>query len=177
MAKPSFISCLFLAGYTLAQSDSRNATCPISVRDIPGGFGSWFNSTGTITVQFDNQDDPWQISVSLTDKRAENLWYGKYRSAQWLSLWVSVPESLVGTEKGNGTNICVYMMRGKNGTATNATEPKDSCDGIISDACFEVYESFDRPLQDGECPSMRRSDDCDRFTTWQSEFFHNPYLR
>ena len=181
MAKLSLITSLFLAGHTLAQSNSTNETCPSAVRDIrDGGFGSWFNSTGTISVQMDNQDDPWQISASLTDTRAERVWYGEQRSMQWLSIWVSVPKSLVGTEKGNKTNVCVYMMDGEkvNGTATNATEPKDSCDGIIGDECFEEYETFDRPLlQTGECPPMRKSDNCDRFTTRQSEFSHDPYLR
>ena len=170
MAKLSFISSFFLAGQTLAQRNYTNATCPNPISEIrDSGFSSWFNSTGTIPVQFDNQDDPWQISLSLTDMRAERLWYGDYRSMQRLSLWVSVPESLVGIEKGNGTSVCAYTMSGKNATATNSTEPKGSCEGIISDDCFIEYSHVDSPLQAGRCPRIKSSSDCDSFTAWLSE--------
>jgi hypothetical protein len=91
---------------------------------------------------------------------------------QWISLWLSVPESLVGTKKGNETNVCAYMMRGKNATATNATESRDSCEGIISDECFDEYEAFDRPMnevQGGRCPQFRSGDrECEAFATWSS---------
>jgi hypothetical protein len=93
---------------------------------------------------------------------------------QWISLWLSVPESLVGTKKGNETNVCAYMMRGKNATATNATESRDSCEGIISDECFDEYEAFDRPMnevQGGRCPQFRSGDrECEAFATWSSEY-------
>ena len=171
MAKLSLITSLFLTGHTLAQSNSTNETCPSAVGDIKeGGFGYWFNSTGSISVQFPQQDE-WRISVSLTDMRAERLWYGNYRSSQWLSTWLSVPGSLVGTEKGNETNVCVYMMRGDNYTATNATEPRESCDGIIKDECMEEILDFDDPLKDGRCPQMKTnySFGCGHFMLNQSE--------
>ncbi|KAJ4004797.1 hypothetical protein NW752_009537 [Fusarium irregulare] len=169
MAKLSLITSLFLAGHTLAQSNSTNETCPSAVRDIKeGGFGSWFNSTGTIAVQFPQQDE-WRISVSLTDRRAENLRYGDYRSDQSIEAWLSVPKSLAGTEKGNETNVCLYMMMGKNVTATNATAPEDSCDGIIDEECMEEILDFKSPLKDGRCPRMKMdfSFGCGHFTASQ----------
>ncbi|CAG7564468.1 unnamed protein product [Fusarium equiseti] len=174
MAKSFLISCLLLAGQATAQNFTANETCPAHVRNIKeGGFGSHFNSTGSISVQFPQQGE-WRISVSLTDTRAENLWYGDYRSMQWLSTWLSVPESLVGTKKGNETNVCVYMMRGDNHTATNATEPRESCDGIIDEECMGEILEFDSPLKDGRCPRMRDnfSFGCGHFMLTQSESTH-----
>ena len=172
IAKLSFISSFFLVGQsqTLAQRNYTNLTCPNPISEIrDSSFSSWFNSTGTIPVQFNNQDDSWRISLSLTDMRAERLWFGPYSSMQQLSLWVSVPESLVGTEKGNRTNICAYTISGKNATATNSTKPKDSCKAIISNKCFKEYSHVNSPLQAGRYPRIKSSNNCDSFTAWLSK--------
>ncbi|KAF5660895.1 hypothetical protein FHETE_8746 [Fusarium heterosporum] len=129
-----------------------------SIRNI--GKDDWlYNSTGTIPIQLTGQNDPWQITVTVKDVRGPVLWHGDRRSSQELSIYLSVPESLVGSSKGNETFVCAYVMRGLNETATNSTIADDSCNGILSDDCIEEFK--DAPVPDGgRCPEVTTSEEC-----------------
>ncbi|KAM0261549.1 hypothetical protein ACHAPA_009719 [Fusarium lateritium] len=165
MARIHFINALCLAGHVSAQNNSSYRDCPVTIRNI--ATENWlYNSTGTLPIEFEGQDDSWQISVTVTDRRAPNLWFGDRKSDQETNTYLSVPESLIGSEKGNETFICLYMMPGFNQTATNATEADDSCEGILGDECVEKFEKT--PTADGQkCPTVSASEKCGRFVASQ----------
>lgn len=168
------ITALFLAGHVSAQSNSSFKDCPLSIRNI-ATENRPYNSTGTLSVEIQGQDDPWQISVAVTDRRAPYLWFGDLRSDQETNSYLSVPESLVGSSEGRETFVCLYMMRGVNQTATNATEADDSCNDILSDECIEEFNKA--PTSDGKkCPTVSASEKCGRFVVSQCVSNIHPIL-
>ncbi|KAJ4244056.1 hypothetical protein NW762_014669 [Fusarium torreyae] len=154
------ITSFCLIGGALAQSSNSSfEDCPVSIKDIADK--RLYNSTGTVEATFKGQDDPWEISVALTDTRAPNLWFGEYRSDQAISIYLSVSESLVGSRKGNETFVCAYMMTGFNETSTNSIQADDPCDGILSDECVEDLTKISYP-NSSRCPQSPKSEKCDR---------------
>ncbi|SPJ78593.1 uncharacterized protein FTOL_06982 [Fusarium torulosum] len=156
MARIYSIAALCFAGHVSAQANSSYRDCPVAIRNI--ATENWpYNSTGTLPIEFEGQDDPWQISVAVTDRRAPHLWFGDRKSDQETNTYLSVPESLIGSSEGNETFVCLYMMPGVNQTATNATEADGSCNGILSDECIEEFN--DAPTSDGQkCPTVSASE-------------------
>lgn len=170
MFKLSLLGWPFLVAHALAQNNSSsNETCAAYVQEVKDD-GFLYNSTGTIPVQFVGQDEPWHISVTLQDYRTNNntSWAFGSRSMQWVNTWLSVPKSLGGTEKGNTTRVCAYMMSAVNATANNATDPDESCSGIISDECIKRFSKA--MLTSGQCGRIDSSDECGSFILSQSEF-------
>jgi hypothetical protein len=174
MARIYSIATLCLAGHVSAQTNSSYRDCPVAIRNI--ATENWpYNSTGTLPIEIQGQDDPWQISVAVTDRRAPDLWFGDRRSDQETNTYLSVPESLIGSSEGNETFVCLYMMPGVNETATNATEADGSCNGILSDECIEEFK--EAPTSDGQkCPTVSASEKCGRFVASQRMSTIHPSL-
>ncbi|KAH7251513.1 hypothetical protein BKA59DRAFT_472172 [Fusarium tricinctum] len=165
MARIYLIATLCLAGHVSAQINSSYRDCPFAIRNI--ATENWpYNSTGTLPIEIQGQDDPWQISVAVTDRRAPDLWFDDRRSDQETNTYLSVPGSFIGSSEGNKTFVCLYMMPGVNETATNATVADGSCNGILSDECIEEFN--EAPTSDGQkCPTVSASEKCGRFVASQ----------
>ncbi|KAJ3460123.1 hypothetical protein MRS44_010990 [Fusarium solani] len=129
-----------------------NAQCPASVRKINDGNVT-FNATGDTSVTFVGKN-PWHLSLTIEDSRRENTRYGsEWNTLQDLGVFLSVPESFIGTRDGNRTQVCTYRMEGQNATSdAGDNSAKLSCNGILSEDCQKALRSVSAP-KDGECPS------------------------
>ncbi|KAI8675922.1 hypothetical protein NCS57_00494900 [Fusarium keratoplasticum] len=132
------------------------AQCPTSVRKINDGNVT-FNATGDTSVTF-VEKDPWHLSLTIEDSRRENTRYGsEWNTLQDLGVFLSVPESFIGTRDGNRTQVCTYRMEGQNATSdVEDNSAKLSCNGILSEDCQKALRSVSAP-KDGECPSAPSS--------------------
>ncbi|KAF6813772.1 hypothetical protein CMUS01_12765 [Colletotrichum musicola] len=95
------------------------------------------------------------LSYLLEDARPGFVQYDDWATAQLLQSFISVPESFIGSARGNETDACLYIMRGLN--KTSKAEPGDdaseSCKGVLSDECIERLQKAEGPT-DGDCPNM-----------------------
>ncbi|RSL69562.1 hypothetical protein CEP53_002190 [Fusarium sp. AF-6] len=128
------------------------AQCPASINKINDGNVT-FNATGDTSVTFFDKD-PWHISLTIEDSRREKTRYGsKWNTLQDLGVFLSVPESFIGTRDGNRTQVCTYRMEGQNATSdAENSSARLSCNGILSEDCQKALRSVSAP-KDGECPS------------------------
>ncbi|RSM04811.1 hypothetical protein CDV31_009902 [Fusarium ambrosium] len=128
------------------------AQCPASIKKINDGNVT-FNATGDTSVTFVNKD-PWHLSLTIEDSRRENTRYGsEWNTLQELGVFLSVPESFIGTRDGNRTQVCTYRMEGQNATSeAEDSSARLSCNGILSEDCQKALRSVSAP-KDGECPS------------------------
>ncbi|RMJ14412.1 hypothetical protein CDV36_005913 [Fusarium kuroshium] len=128
------------------------AQCPAPIEKINAGNVT-FNATGDTSVAFINKD-PWHLSLTIEDSRRENTRYGsEWNTLQDLGVFLSVPESFIGTRDGNRTQVCTYRMEGQNATSdAEDNSAKLSCNGILSEDCQNALRSVSAP-KDGECPS------------------------
>ncbi|CRK38804.1 hypothetical protein BN1723_015403, partial [Verticillium longisporum] len=129
---------------------------------------SW-NATGTVAVPpLDNGDEDWFVSTTLTDIRSTNVYFDGWPTAQDLAVFLSVPQSFVGTETGNATRVCGYTMPGQNATSVGDASSEDSCSGVLSEERIE--EALKTPMtpSDGSCPELDLGDKCDVSTGFRT---------
>ncbi|KAJ4144311.1 hypothetical protein LMH87_003201 [Akanthomyces muscarius] len=139
-----------------AQNSSLPEHCDLTIQQAAAG--GFFNSTGTGEIQFARQDsqhplEPWYMTQTLHVTRDEkDAW-----RTQSLTVFLSVPESFVGSDEANNTNVCAYRMRGLNATAHD----DGSCDELLSDDCLDAIDDLPAmPDSDGNCPSVNVQDAC-----------------
>ncbi|KAH6662908.1 hypothetical protein F5X68DRAFT_178007 [Plectosphaerella plurivora] len=145
---------------TLAQQSNRSSTdnCPRALRDIVDDRTA-FNSTGSASFRL-GQNEDWFLSYSLTDRRHEFFNSGQFVTVQSLEVYLSVPELFIGTEQGNNTRFCMYMMPGRNETSDDeAGNDVGSCSGILSDECIQAMRDVPPP-EDGNCPQADIREQC-----------------
>lgn len=137
---------------SLSQNDTSKAEdCPIYLQPIINGD---YNSSGTLAFQFEDQDE-WRLSLTLQDiRRPENSYP---TTENYLATFLSVPESLIGSEQGNKTAVCTYWMNGRNATVNESNNSTESCGGILSDRCREVLQAVRGPSDD-DCPSLNSTE-------------------
>lgn len=121
-------------------------------------------------MSFDIGDQgEWYLSYLLEDARPGFVRYDDWATAQLLQSFISVPESFIGSARGNETEACVYIMRGLN--KTSEAEPGDdaseSCKGVLSDECIELLQKAEGPT-DGDCPNMMDIEDECGFAVFDS---------
>ncbi|KAI8665615.1 hypothetical protein LRP88_03881 [Fusarium phalaenopsidis] len=153
IASPRFLLAAVASVYMVLPA---TAQCPASVRKINDGNVT-FNATGDTSVTFVDKD-PWHLSLTIEDSRRENTRYGsEWDTLQDLGVFLSVPESFIGTRDGNRTQVCTYRMEGQNTTSdAEDNSAKLSCNGILSEDCQRALRSVSAP-KDGECPSAPSS--------------------
>ncbi|KAH7376667.1 hypothetical protein B0T11DRAFT_324550 [Plectosphaerella cucumerina] len=122
----------------LAQGSSNSSTynCPRALRSVAEGRAS-FNSTGTAPLRL-GYEEQFYLTYALEDQRADNLWFGEDVTGQYLGVYLSVPESFIGTRHANNTRFCMYMMPGRNATSDDSEDDPASCAGILSDECYDA---------------------------------------
>lgn len=104
------------------------------------------NTSGV--VQFHPGDDlpaPWYMTMAMGDIRDEIM---TPLTQQNLASFVSVPEELTGSGKGNVTNVCFYQMKGLNKTMND----DGSCEGLLSDKCVRALKNLPPPSEGQDCP-------------------------
>lgn len=142
---------LYFAVPTLTQSTDNSTSNTCSSEAV---FTSAFNSTGTVEFRLPEQD-PWHLSLGLTDMRSERNSYLN----QNLDVFLSVPESFVENESEDQPTYCLYRFRGQN-KPLNGKQDEQSCDDILSDKCRSAISRTSSP-SDGRCSSPEIKDDCD----------------
>lgn len=139
---------LQLPTLTSAQNDTIGENCPPSLEPIVNGE---FNSSGSLAFQFEDQDE-WHLSLVLRDIRRGERSYPA--TEQLLTAFLSVPESLIGSEQGEKTRVCSYWMNGRNATVKESNSTL-SCGGVLSDKCQQVLHDIDSvSIHDDDCPSL-----------------------
>ncbi|KAG7148394.1 hypothetical protein HYQ46_002744 [Verticillium longisporum] len=88
--------------------------------------------------------------------------------AQDLAVFLSVPQSFVGTETGNATRVCGYTMPGQNATSVGDASSEDSCSGVLSEERIEEALKTPMPPSDGSCPELDLGDKCDVSTGFRT---------
>ena len=119
-----------------------------------------FNSTGSTPFQLDGLEK-WHLSYGLIDRRREDLVSGPRATSQTLATYLSVPETFIGSKRGNGTNYCLYLFHGQN--ETSDAEPGDgnsSCNGVLDSRCLSYLSQASGPPSDASCPDIDVPDEC-----------------
>lgn len=147
---------LFFASHVSAQNiNDTLGICPPRIQEIANGRAR-FNATGTADVKFPNQED-WYLSLTFRDFRGGEM----IGTSQYLSILLGVPKSLVGTDEGNSTRICVYRMDGQNGKPDiDGGDANSTCTGIIGDKCQEALHGISSPGNTECAPVEDVSDAC-----------------
>lgn len=145
---------------TVAQASTNSSMegCGMRVQNIVSEAGA-FKSTRSTVFRLDGQDE-WHLSYGPIDQRRENLIFGPWVSMQTLATFLSVPESFIGSQRGNQTNYCVYLMHDRN--ETSDTEPGDgnpSCSGELDDECITALQQAPPPT-DCSYPRVDTEDAC-----------------
>ena len=108
-----------------------------------------FNSTGIVRLAPDAvRDEPWYISLTITDRRDPHYIYGDSASWQEREGFLSVPSSLAGSDDGNQTEWCMYTLPAQD---VGSQEEDGDCGGILSDDCISALRDNTPPMSDGEC--------------------------
>ncbi|GAB1319749.1 hypothetical protein MFIFM68171_09959 [Madurella fahalii] len=155
-----------LNGASLAAAQSSFEDCPRPIQDIADDNTS-FNSTGSASFSLglggdaeggedEQQGGSWYLSYSLTDRRGDNINFGPWVTAQELNVFLSVPESLIGTRQGNDTRFCMYLMPGQNKTSGDGS---GSCSGVLSDKCLQALRNTPPPTEE-RCPQADIEEQC-----------------
>ncbi|KAI4933149.1 hypothetical protein J4E85_003553 [Alternaria conjuncta] len=122
--------------------------CQGPINAIASG-SQYFNSTGTARLPSNpTHDDDWYVSVTITDRRDPNHIYGTEMPWQEREAFISVPDSLVGSQDGNQTEYCVYELPGQD--ASSQQEAGD-CSGVLSDDCIDALMKNTPAMSDGQC--------------------------
>lgn len=133
-----------------------------------------FNSTGSTSFDFSGQKDPWHLSMATFFHLARNT--SEVRDVSSTGdrvVFLSVPQSLIGSTRGNNTEVCYYQMDPVNATS-NADNDGESCNGILSEKCQEALRSAGGPIN-GLCPRLDIDDDCGKaIRLWTSMFLQTP---
>ncbi|UPL02995.1 hypothetical protein LCI18_013929 [Fusarium solani-melongenae] len=118
----------------------------------------YFNSTGSTSFNFPGQKDLWHLSMATFFHLARNT--SQVRDVSSTGdrvVFLSVPQSLIGSVRGNNTEVCYYQMDPVN--ATSNADDDESCNGILSEKCQEALLSAGGPAN-GLCPRLNIDDDC-----------------
>lgn len=108
-----------------------------------------FNSTGMVRLAPDAvRNKPWYISLTITDRRDPHYIYGDSASWQEREGFLSVPSSLAGSDDGNQTEWCMYMLPAQD---AGSQEEDGDCGSILSDDCISALRDNTPPMSDGEC--------------------------
>ncbi|WYZ46000.1 hypothetical protein EsH8_IX_000225 [Colletotrichum jinshuiense] len=152
----------YVRSLALAQTSNSSSleNCPRPIQNIGNGRTN-FNSTGSRPFRLTpDQENDWYLSYALTDVRGETINIGSWVTMQDLSVYISVPQSLIGTRQGNNTMFCMYMMPGQNDTVTySGDDASRSCTGVLSDNCLRALRSTPPPAED-DCPKVDISAAC-----------------
>jgi hypothetical protein len=159
---------LYLSRICLAQNSSLPKDCSVEIKPVDEGF-LMYNSTRTAPSRFIGQSAPWYITATVTDRRAPNLVFGDVDTSQELSVFTSVPRTLVATQRGRDSRVCPYMMKAVNKTSENPPDmdtdddpsfANHSCKGVISDNCIKEFENSTFAVGGGssKCPSLQSFD-------------------
>lgn len=146
-----------LTGFADAQNTTLPEHCDGTIKQVADG--GVFNSTGTGKIEFALQDDqnplePWYMTQALRDVPLNER---GTRGTQAQTIFISVPESFVGSEQANRTQVCAYRMVGLNATASD----DGSCKEMLSDECLEAIDAAPAMLADkDDCPSLEVRDAC-----------------
>lgn len=165
----TFISC-FLVKFCLAQNNSSSRECSPLLADIEEGEWGW-NSTGTLEFDVSGHDEPWHLSVGFTDLRESTKEYDDAAREQLIRMFISVPDSLVGSKEGNNTHVCVYVSRAQNATSNASGPAIRSCAGIWDDECLNKWSEARLPdIVNNDCPPIPDTGDkCGRkFSVYSS---------
>lgn len=131
-----------------------------------------FNSTGSAEFQLAMENDqdplqPWYLTEALRDVPLND---NGTRGTQALTIFLSVPESFVGSEQGNNTKFCTYRMVGQNATAAD----DGSCDKILSTECLKAIDDIPAMKDnDDDCPRPDIRDACGHVFTLSSGKHHS----
>lgn len=129
-------------------NDTSTERCQGPIDSIAKG-NQYFNSTGTARLPSNQlHDDDWYVSVTITDRRDPNHIYGTEMPWQEREAFISVPDSLVGSQDGNQTEYCVYELPGQD--ASSQQEAGD-CSGVLSDDCIDALMKNTPVMSDGQC--------------------------
>ncbi|KAI4614465.1 hypothetical protein J4E83_007119 [Alternaria metachromatica] len=152
-----------LAAALLLSSCSAQESNDTSLQDCQGPINAiasgsqYFNSTGTVRLASDQtHDDDWYVSVTITDRRDPNHIYGPEMPWQEREAFISVPNSLVGSQDGNQTEYCVYELPGQD--ASSQQEAGD-CSGVLSDDCIDALMQNTPVMSDGQCHKPENVED------------------
>lgn len=120
-------------------------------KKLPTCFTTMFDAVNTSgVVQFHPGDDlpaPWYMTMAMGDSLDKRL---SPLTQHDLASFLSVPEELALSGKGNMTNVCFYQAR-----AVNKTMNDDgSCDGILSDKCIRALKTIPPPSMGEDCPEV-----------------------
>ncbi|TDZ15709.1 hypothetical protein Cob_v011397 [Colletotrichum orbiculare MAFF 240422] len=174
----SFSPDFFLAALAVLGTFAKSATaqysnasayenCSVAIRDIVNQrdvFGD-FNSSGTTASTMGHSADDWYVSVGISDSRHGLVTYDGYPTGQQVNVFLSVPESLIGSQRGNDTLYCPYRFQSQN-VSSSAGSGEETCSGVLSDRCLEALRSAAGPREDG-CPRIDVADDRDGMSTEQ----------
>jgi hypothetical protein len=129
-------------------NDSYVEDCPSPISTIVNGNHP-FNSTGMVRLAPDStHDDPWYLSLTITDRRNPQYIYGDSATWQQLEGFLSIPNSLAGSEDGSQTKYCMYMLPSRN---AGTQEEAGSCSGVVSDECIAALRENTPAISDSEC--------------------------
>lgn len=149
----------------LAQNtNSSMEGCGMHAQSIASGRAA-YNATGSIPFNFDNDAEEWHLTYGLIDEREENHIFGRWVTMQTLAVFLSVPEGVVGSRRGNDTDYCVYLIAGRNETSdADPGDGNNSCDGVLSEDCISALRDASPPTDDS-CPLVDSEDACG-FRPW-----------
>jgi hypothetical protein len=132
-------SLLFTSSYAQALNDSSPEDC----------YGHFVNSTGVVRLgPGPALDDPWYLSLTITDRRDPMYIQGDSATWQQLEGFLSVPSSLDGGQEGNQTDYCMYMLPPHDAASQ---EEAGSCSGVLSDECIFAMQHNTPSHMDGDC--------------------------
>ncbi|OAG19885.1 hypothetical protein CC77DRAFT_144588 [Alternaria alternata] len=107
------------------------------------------NSTGMVRLgPGPALDDPWYLSLTITDRRDPMHIYGSSATWQQLEGYLSVPSSLEGGQESNQTDYCMYMLPPHDAASQ---EEAGSCSGVLSDECIFAMQHNTPSMWNGEC--------------------------
>ncbi|RYN59030.1 hypothetical protein AA0114_g1646 [Alternaria tenuissima] len=142
---------LFLCNtcYAQALNDSSVLGCSPPISTIVNGHLP-FNSTGTFRLDPGSAfDDPWYLSITITDRRGPNYVHGDSLTWQERETFLSVPDSLTENQHGSQTQYCMYTLPSLD---VRNQEEHGSCIGALSNACIEHVQYNTPTMLDNLCP-------------------------
>lgn len=147
-----------------ASGNSSLQSCGNAAQNIFDGTAA-YNATGTTSFSLPIAEDNWYLTQTLRDERGQNLYFGGSRSMQSFNVFLSVPDSFIGSRLGNATDYCVYLMYGRNETSdADPGDGNNSCEGVLSDECASALRAVPSPGSDS-CPMPDVRDECG-FAPW-----------
>ncbi|CAN9407594.1 unnamed protein product [Alternaria sp. RS040] len=147
---------LLTSCYAQSLNDTSLEGCQGPITTIARG-SQYFNSTGTVRLASNpTHDDDWYVSVTITDRRNPRQIYGPSMPWQEREAFLSVPDSLVGSQEGNQSEYCVYELPGQD---ASSQEEAGNCSGVLSDDCIDALMKNTPIMSDGQCHKPENVED------------------